>query len=65
MGHYTNLLYTAVLASILLPIAITFWNSANQDGWTSTMKTLWAVAPLFMILGVVLAFIFVRKVGRD
>lgn len=44
-----------LLASLLIPIAITNVINADQTGWDASTIALWAIIPLAIVIGLVIA----------
>lgn len=57
MNYAIVIFVGALLASILLPIAISNWFDANQTGWGNDTITIWDVTPVLIVLAVFIFFI--------
>ena len=54
-GWAVKILIGMLLASILLPIAISNLIGADQTGWDASTVALWAIIPIAIVIGLVIA----------
>lgn len=59
-----NIVVAAIVMSALLPYAITTLMATNQDGWAPELVTLWAVVPILVTIGLVVAIVYLA-LGRS
>lgn len=52
-GWVVKVLIGLLLASILLPIAISNIIGADQTGWDASTIALWAIIPIALVIGLV------------
>ena len=52
-GWVIGLLFGMLLASIVLPIAISNILGADQSGWDTSTVALWALLPIAIVIGLV------------
>lgn len=60
-GMLVSFLVTAILASVLIPVAITTISGTDTTGWGASEILIWGLLPLIIVVG--LLFIFLRKAG--
>ena len=54
-------LVIALLASVLIPVAITLINDTDTTGWGGSEILIWGLLPLIVVVG--LLFMFLKKAG--
>ena len=47
----------AIVASAILPTAVSNVSQVNTTGWNASAQALWPLVPIFLVLGVALVFI--------
>jgi len=57
MRSIISLAIALIIASAIMPVALTNLASVNTSGWDPTAKTLWPLLSIFAVLGVVLIFL--------
>ncbi len=60
-GMLVSFLVTAILASVLIPVAITTISDTDTTGWGASEILIWGLLPLIIVVG--LLFIFLRRAG--
>jgi uncharacterized BrkB/YihY/UPF0761 family membrane protein len=54
-------LVIAILASVLIPVAITTISDTDTSGWGASEVLIWGLLPLIIVVG--LLFMFLRRAG--
>lgn len=57
VGFLPYLLVSVLLASILVPLTISYVNSTNTTGWDAGAIVIWGLLPLFAVLAAVLPIV--------
>lgn len=66
MGSVITVVFALIISAALLPVGIDMWLDVTAVGgvgenWTTAITTIWNVAPIIIVVGVVAGFIISRR----